>query len=418
MIFCMNRRWKASIFHSWLFLAGCLGLASGGNQARAASGPVSEAEAENFGRQLEVHIGRKEMMFYINAFDFTRMLDKVVPVATRQAGDSDFLGGFENGMRYGLEVQTKGIKSLKFLRTTHVKDGTGALMRMITTNNLVNYQNLSLQHDATGRIRIDDAYVYLSGEWLSETTRRTALPILEERDKSVMARLFGDTSDLVKYEPQWAQMPTLNQHGKYQEALDVYAGLPPKLQREKFLLVQRLRAAEAVNQKDYLATLKLWRQCYPDDPSIDIISIDYFTLTKDYGQAMACIDRLDQVLGGDPYLDFERAALYSLKNDKANAEKFARQAWQREPDLLLAGFFAVRLMGMRQDYVACVDLLKQMNSRGGFPKTALDRGLRSSAAYAALLQSEPYQKWFFSPDDMPALTPMTVPSKPDGGRQY
>ena len=54
--------------------------------------------------------------------------------------------------------------------------------------------------------------------------------------------------------------------------------------------------------------LEDFRKYYSQDPCLDLLLIDYYTLKKDYAQAIPCVDRLDKSVGGDPYLNVLRAA--------------------------------------------------------------------------------------------------------------
>ena len=43
---------------------------------------------------------------------------------------------------------------------------------------------------------------------------------------------------------------------------------------------------------------------------MDLISIDAFLIHKEYDKAQAAIDRLDESLGGDPYLNVLRSTIF------------------------------------------------------------------------------------------------------------
>jgi tetratricopeptide (TPR) repeat protein len=398
----MNKACGRSKFHWWLILAVCAWL-GGRVGAMGVTTPVTPAESDAFGRQLEKHFNHNDRMFYVNAFDSEGLMKKALP---EELHNDPVMADFQTGFRRGLELQLQLPKSIKFLRTTEMDGQPCVLMRVLTTNGAVNYLDLFVEHGAGGGISINDMYVYMTAEKLSDTTRRLIIPLVQEKNKSLLDRAFGETPDLIKYGPQWQNLIYLVQKGRYQEALDVYDQLPETLKQQKFILVQELRAAQNVNQADYLATLRLWRKTYPNDASLDLLSIDYFLLLKQYDRALECVERLDKALGGDPYQDFNRAAIYSLLKDETNAEKFAVQAFTREPDLSRAGIFAVNLMRDRHDYSACVQMLERMQSLGGYSMTSLDRALRTSPANAGLLQSDAYQKWFFAvPQELPPASP-------------
>lgn len=380
-----------------------VGLIAATISVQAAPAPVTSTEAAAFGQQLARHFNQNDRAYYLRAFDVDAVLAKAVP---QMQGDEQ-MADFERGLRMGLGAQLRAPKSLRFLETTQMDGQCCVLMRMILTNNSVSYQSLYLEHDATNGIKISDDYIFITAERLSDTMRRVAIPFLQSKKESVLDRMFGDTPDLVKYASQWESMASLMQHGQYQEALDTYAQLPDSLKREKFLLVQRLQAAQRVSDKEYLDTITYWRQTYPDDPALDLMAIDYYTLLKQYDKALECIDRVDKAIGGDPWMEFQRGVMYSLKNDEPNAVKHTKHAFEQEPDLVITGLFTVLLMEQSGEYAAAVNMLEEMHEKGKYPVTGLDRGLRGNPKFAALVQSDEYKKWFYavSPDGIPAAAP-------------
>ena len=349
-------------------------------------------------------------MFFVNAFDFNAMINKAIPADARTGLEMD---DFLRGTRQGLELQISAIKSFKFLRVAQLDGQPCALLRVITTNGAVNYQDVFLEHDTNGAVRIDDVYIYLTGEKMSETVRRLIIPILQQNNESGLERLFGDSPDLIKYASQWRDMIYDVNHGRYQEGIEVYSQLPVSLQGEKFMLVEEMRAAQNVSRAKYLEAIELWRKRYPTDASVDLVSIDYYIYLKQYTEALELIDRLDQNVGGDPYLDQTRAGVYSLMKDSTNAEKYARSAVEREPDLITAGFFAIKLAMERQDFESCTQILEQMHAKGGYPKSALDSGLRASHVFLPLLRTDAYRDWYFAvpAGQPPELVPMDVPAR-------
>jgi tetratricopeptide (TPR) repeat protein len=217
--------------------------------------------------------------------------------------------------------------------------------------------------------------------------------MFQESDKSMLDRLFGDRPDLIKYSPQWSKMVQSNQLGEFQQVLDMYNQLPEDLQNEKFILTLRLRAAQAVDKRDYLAALDLWRRLYPNDPSLDLLSVDAFLLHKDYVKALESVDRFAQAIGGDPYQDFIKAAISVKMQDDDQAVKYARQAFEAEPDLTKSGLLAIGILNKQQKFSDCVQVLEELHIMAGFPKSTLDRMLGASPKNNALLQSDAYQKW-------------------------
>ena len=67
-------------------------------------------------------------------------------------------------------------------------------------------------------------------------------------------------------------------------------------------------------------------------PAFDLILMNHYVLGRRADDALACIDRLGKAVGGDPYLDADRAGIYLNKGDLAAAKKCAQKAAAVEPD--------------------------------------------------------------------------------------
>ena len=382
----------------------------------AGSTPASPtaSECEQVARQLESHVAAKDIDFYINAFDWNALLDRMWPDGNSGQEDlQEVRYNLLKGLREGVRQQAGQFRTMKLLRVKTDAGEPRALMR-VQIGSAFNYHELIFGKSARGQPKIVDAFIYTSGEKMSDTGKRVLIPILLEKNKSLLERIFSDTPDLITHSAQWGQLPKLNAQGKYREVLDLCAQLPDSLQREKFILVQRFRAAQAIDQKDYLAALELWRRTYPHDPSIDLISIDAFVLEKQYPEALKCVDRLDQVIGGDPYLDYQRALLFTLMRDPTNAKNSALRAFERDPSLIEAGFLALAFLAEVQQYDACVALLNEMQSKGGYSKERLARGVDVSKRLAFFSKSAEYRKWrmatrFAAPSASTSPSPATPP---------
>ncbi len=132
-----------------------------------------------------------------------------------------------------------------------------------------------------------------------------------------------------------------------------------------------------------------FRKTYPNDRCIDLISIDGYFLHKDYDAAMKCVDRVDESLGGDPYLDTLRANVCEMRGDHKEALRLCRRAIEREPSLLHAHWALVTFLLSDKDYPGVLAHLKEMDRR--FSLSFDD--LSEVPAYAGFVKSPQYKKW-------------------------
>ena len=112
----------------------------------------------------------------------------------------DFANGFFSGLGsvpgFGTQIltSTEGEVQYTFLR---MLDDERALFRLLSDNGL-NYHELYLARDDGGRVRIDDAFIYLIGENYSDMMRRTYVSVAAEADRGILARVFGEDTGMTE----------------------------------------------------------------------------------------------------------------------------------------------------------------------------------------------------------------------------
>ena len=62
------------------------------------------------------------------------------------------------------------------------------------------------------------------------------------------------------------------------------------------------------------------RQTLPGDPCVDLIALNAFGIRKVYAKVLAAVDRLEKIVGGDPYLKLIRATTLLEQGGEKNHE--------------------------------------------------------------------------------------------------
>ena len=69
-----------------------------------------------------------------------------------------------------------------------------------------------------------------------------------------------------------------------------------------------------------------------------MISIDYYLLKKDYPRGLECIDRFEQAVGGDPYLNIiRRTSIPNRSNTTSPGRMHNVRSRQTPPCKMLTG---------------------------------------------------------------------------------
>jgi hypothetical protein len=381
-----------------LFLCGALLAAPGGTaMAQKAASPPSDAECRKLATVFEQHIRRGEADQATQLIDWDVLLNR----ATAGFGGSpevkqtatEFTAGVLETVRMsgGLATQVAAAVeqggSYRLLRTHRVDGQPRVLFRLLLPEGAgVNYHDLTFTRDAAGKLRISDVHLALSGEFLSDTLRRAYLPVvakvsglkLNERDAAYVIHL-DDLSKMVSEAGE----------ERFSEALVIFRGLPAPLQADKNILLIRLQAAQKVSDEEYAQAIDDLVRQFPNDSSVALLTIDGYLLQGHFARALSSVDKLDQALGGDPYLNVLRAGIHYQAGDLAAAEIAARKAMAAEPTLEDAYWQVATVSLDTESYDTTVEMLDLLQQRFGVELEDLTK----VPEYADFVKSPQYRKW-------------------------
>ncbi len=106
---------------------------------------------------------------------------------------------------------------------------------------------------------------------------------------------------------------------RYQEALDVFARMPARLQQERTVLVLRLAAARHVSPEATTASLVALRAGGTDALCTEMSAFDIAFENDDFASALKSANAIDVAVGGDPLVDFMRSIVFLNTHDAVAA---------------------------------------------------------------------------------------------------
>jgi len=313
--------------------------------AKSAGPPVTEAEAKQFAAALTQGVNAGDGAAVDRLLHLKDLLERLVSdlgltAAERQAClralDTTFREN-ELGKRIIQAAADGG--SYRLLRVHTVAGRQRLMFRLVTAQGAINYHDCTLVRFPDG-IGMEDVYIFLTGEPLSQTMRGMVVPGLMQLRKG--GPIPGQDVDYVKNMPTIEAMSQAIKQGRFADATGHYRRLPLKLQEHKTVLVlfmQGLMQQGEAAAADYLAAVEKFRKHYPDDPAVDFISIDFYVLRKQYDSALAAVDRLEKSVGGDTYLGVPRSRVLANANRFKEARAAAESAIKAEPTIE-AGYWA------------------------------------------------------------------------------
>jgi tetratricopeptide (TPR) repeat protein len=359
-------------------------------KAKPAPLPSEEACAA-FGQKLA------ELLDGGQAAEVTAQLDKAALIARITPGlgftateSRDFSAGLLNTLPASMQRQFESFSSAKFLRVQTVGGDRRALLRLVSSEGGASYLAFICAERGAGKLVWVDVFNYTSGESVSQATRRTTLPLIAESKKNALQQLISSESAFVTNFPAVMQATRLFQSSKIPESWAVTEKLPPEVRKDRTVLMLRLQLAQSLDDEKYLAVIKDWQAAFPNDATLDFISIDGDILRKDYAGAVKHVDSFAKRIGGDPYLDALAANVLFMAERYDEARKRARAALAAEPSLTDAFEALLNISLKTKNYAETVSLFEELHAQ--LPGLNLEE-IAASDDYADFRLSRAYRDW-------------------------
>jgi hypothetical protein len=283
---------------------------------------VTSGEYYDAAKAIEAAIQEADTAKFSAFFDMGAMADKALAGvdvneqfkkgfkqgAANLTGDASLTGQIVNAVRNG--------GSYTLLRVHKSGDKHSALFRMSAGGGL-NYHDLKFAKGTDGKIKVDDLFVLLTGELMSTTFRQMVLPVAASQNRNLLQKLAQKESDFVTHFPKVQELAQATRTKDFTKAMEIYRSMPKSLQETKAVLIARLTVAtQTQNWDETRATTADYRRLYPADGTADLLSLDALVLEKKYDEALAAVDRIDKLVGGDPELNKFRENIATLKAQK------------------------------------------------------------------------------------------------------
>jgi hypothetical protein len=309
---------------------------------------------------------------------------------------ADFVAGAKSAlsekgvMGPALGVLKRG-GTYSFLRFRDIDGHRRAQFRLITKAGGFNYSEFILASSKEGSLRATDCYMLLYGQLTSEMLRQQFLPFARESSEGFL-QIPPDERNFIAHAAEVVEMTEALLKKNYQQVLEIYQRLPEAVKKRKVVIRIRINAARGIGHDQYLRALDDYRHYYPNDASIDLMSLDAFMLRKSYNQALAALDQIEQAVGGDPYLKVYRARILRSQGKPAAASKLAEAAIAEEPTLKPAYYFLLDQALKQKDFAKSAELLSDLESKCHVKF----KDLSGVPAYAEFVKSEQYKSWLKS----------------------
>lgn len=280
-------------------------------------------ELETIGYKIDSTLFNKNKNYIDAIYDMKSMANRFLIDSEDtdvQKFNSEFYAGFAGSFSLGNEI-IKAINTgseYTFLRA-YAKDGKYYLLFRLFGDQGLNYHKHLIKY-INGEPKIIDTYVYITGEYISQTIK--VIYDVTLNSLNPLKRLLNN-SELEDLETMVSVKKSLEK-GENQRVVDLYESLTSKSKNKKIFNIFVLTAAKFLSDETYTKYINHYENRFSNDVSLYLVSIDGFILKKQYDKALLSVDKLDATIGRDDFLNFIRGNIYYLKKDYKNAlEKFS-----------------------------------------------------------------------------------------------
>ena len=355
----------------------------------ASAQTTKPASFDAFGRELEAAVGARDADAFNGLVDVDAFCKRIFR-GINSPGRRDLETGVRSTFRQtmaGFVGQLPPDGHVTFLRH-RVVDGEDRVTLRLTGPLGLNYWDCVAEPIGPGgALRIADIHIAISGEPFSQSVQRILLRLAPANGKTLTAAELQQTRDMQAY-------VKVARDGDGREALKQFDALPAGLRREKTFQLLRVIAATRVADEPALldAAADEFKRRFGDDPACDLTLIDTYLNRKQFVEAMACVDRLDANVGGDPFLDVMRSNVRLFAKDLPEAKRFATRAREREKSLFAAADSLLTIALRQSDFAEARRMLLLIEATPAYRMRFAD-DLNDAEVFAAFKASPEYARW-------------------------
>lgn len=352
---------------------------------------ITDTECQSFIDAMERAVSQNNRIEFQRLMNFEGVIDKsITGIELSSKNKADFKRGLRTAIpqwtsQFMAQITTG---SYQHLRTQTGPNGIRQVLFRLNSDDGLNYHRFDLVRTVSNQIVCGDFYIFTTGEYYSQTMRRILLPIIAHETRSIMERLTGTDNALVANLTELQEIQRLTQQGDYAGAMRIYKSLPEELRREKFALLIRINSASELNETEYVAAMEDFRKYHPNDVCLDLIGIDYFLLKKQYAKSLACIDRLNEAVGGDPALAMLSAPILGLQERYPEALQKLQPFTRDEVHAEEAYTLLLDIYVAQNNHEETARTLSTLTDRFGY-----EWDVESAPEFSAFVASAAYNDW-------------------------
>ncbi len=310
-----------TIVYRIILLAAVLALAGGDLYAQKSA--ITDQEARDKGLRIENGMMGGDPSQLDNFVDFDSIM-KRVQAGCEIARDPGFVVGAREsfvkalgsmGQRINAATKAGSFKLLKEYEDQGIKH----LLFRAYYNPGINYIDFRLIRVGDS-IKSDDFLVYNVEDWMSGTM-------------ATLANALASSGQIGKEAKDIENLKVLYQKKDFAGFKSAYERTDSNMRSTKLLSLMYVHACHVVADSLYLPALNQYVTRFPDAPSGCLMQIDLAYLKKDYELGLRAVNRLDTLVGGDPFLNLHRGIFLYLLGRKEESLTCHEKVFQYDPSI-------------------------------------------------------------------------------------
>lgn len=162
----------------------------------------------------------------------------------------------------------------RFLGVRRFESETELLFRSLDLQGNASYTGFIAQAQAGVGVKLIDVHLYLEGELMSQSLRRSHLLKLASAG-NLDATMNKLDQALVSSMADWKLLESRYHYGKFDLVKQAFEKLPEELQNERAAL-SMYASSGCRSESEVLVPLDRWRKLYPDDPCPEIKLVEFY----------------------------------------------------------------------------------------------------------------------------------------------
>lgn len=235
-----------------------------------------------------------------------------------------------------------------FLRLITEDEETRPVLRIDFENGGHEYMVLSMNEQGTQLI---DIIFATSGAKYTEQLADAARLMIKP-SKSMLKSLFGGTEVDEGLVDIFQKIGVLRQEQKFAQAYDLLKTASTSAQTSKTGALLGVMLSQHVSDKAYDTELRLLAKHHGNDPDLQFMLVDYYTITEQYNRAVNALNVVEKRLGQDGALFNLKASLRLAQQNYDESLELIKQAIDIENDFEDSYWTLVTIYIEQQNYSA------------------------------------------------------------------